>query len=75
VLPRLDVAPQADAVDAPFKRGDWVRVDGRHLGQVVRVDGRGDRVRLVVEDARDLRRRDIDPRRRRVQRLEPPSEE
>ncbi len=54
-----------------FRRGDWVRIDRRHLGQVVRVEGEGDRVRLVVEDARDLRQRTIDPRRRRVERCDP----
>lgn len=53
-----------------FHRGDWVRVDGRHLGLVLRVEGSGGRVKLVVEDARDLRRRTVDPRRRRVERLE-----
>ncbi|MEE8468117.1 MAG: ATP-dependent DNA helicase RecQ [Planctomycetota bacterium] len=53
-----------------FARGDWVRIDGRHLGQVVRVEGRGARVRLVVESAGDLARRTVDPRRRRVERLD-----
>ncbi|MEL6431658.1 MAG: ATP-dependent DNA helicase RecQ [Planctomycetota bacterium] len=57
--------------DAPHEwvRGDWVRVDGRHLGQVVRVEGEGRRVRLVVESVGDFRRRTVDPRRRRVERL------
>ena len=55
--------------EAPFERGDWVRV-GRRLGQVVRVEGSGRRLRLVVEDAADLRRRTIDPRRKRVIKLE-----
>ncbi len=53
-----------------FHRGDWVRVDGRHLGLVLRVEGAGGRVKLVVEDAKDLRRRTVGPRRRRVERLE-----
>ncbi|MEL6715419.1 MAG: RecQ family zinc-binding domain-containing protein, partial [Planctomycetota bacterium] len=53
-----------------WTRGDWVRVDGRHLGQVVRVEGEGRRVRLVVESVGDFRRRTVDPRRRRVERLE-----
>jgi len=56
-----------------WRRGDWVRVDGRHLGQVVRVEGRGRRVRLTVESASDLRRRTVDPRRDRVERVEPGS--
>ena len=55
--------------DAPFARGDWVEIDGRHLGQVVRVEGEGQRVRLVVESAGDFRRRTVDPRRRRVRRI------
>jgi len=55
---------------ADFQRGDWVRVDGRHLGHVVRVEGEGRRVRLVVESASDLRQRKVDPRRQRVERIE-----
>ena len=39
------------------------------LGQVVRVEGEGQRVRLVVESAGDFRRRTVDPRRRRVRRI------
>ena len=53
-----------------FRRGDWVRVRGRHLGQVVRVEGEGRGLRLVVEDAGDLRQRRIDPGRVRVERFE-----
>jgi hypothetical protein len=69
------LAPRA-ATDAlppraeEWQRGDWVRVDGRHLGHVVRVEGDGRRLRLVVESAGDFRHRTIDPRRRRVERLE-----
>jgi ATP-dependent DNA helicase RecQ len=48
-------------------RGDWVEVDGRHVGRVLRVEGQGRRVRLVVEDGTDLRQRSLDPR--RVRRL------
>ena len=55
--------------DREFQRGDWVRV-GRHLGQVVRVEGEGGRLRLIVESASDLRQRKVDPRRQRVRRLE-----
>ena len=57
--------------DAPFRRGDWVRVRGRHLGQVVRVEGEGRSLRLVVESVSDLRHRTVDPRRDRVERFEP----
>ncbi|MEM9802375.1 MAG: ATP-dependent DNA helicase RecQ [Planctomycetota bacterium] len=60
--------PEDDA--APFARGDWVEIDGRHLGQVVRVEGSGSRTRLVVESAGDFRRRTIDPRRKRVRKLD-----
>ncbi len=61
--------PQEPKEREPFERGDWVRVDGRHMGQIVRVDGEGDRVRLVVESASDMRRRTINPRKKRVERL------
>jgi len=53
-----------------WQRGDWVRIDGRHMGQVVGVEGEGRRERLIVESAVDLKRRTVDPRRRRVERLE-----
>ena len=56
--------------DAPFRRGDWVRIDGRHLGHVVRVEGDGKRIKLVVESASDLKRRTVDPRRKRVEKIE-----
>jgi len=55
---------------ADFQRGDWVRM-GRHLGQVVKVEGEGGRVKLVVESASDLKRRTVDPRRQRVLKVEP----
>ena len=61
-------APRAEA-NATWARGDWVRVGRSGLAQVVRVDGDGDRVTLVIEDARDLRRRTVDPRRQRVEKL------
>jgi ATP-dependent DNA helicase RecQ len=53
-----------------FQRGDFVRIDGRHLGQVLRVDGTGRGVKLLVESLDDLRRRTVDPRRQRVERIE-----
>lgn len=65
--PRVDAAP---ASDAPYQRGDWVRIDGRHLGQVVKVEGEGGGIRLTVESVGDFRRRVINPRRRRVELLE-----
>jgi len=69
--PRALAAPGAaePRPEGEFQRGDWVRVDGRHLGQVLRVEGRGSRVKLVVESVGDLRRRTVDPRRARVERL------
>ena len=57
--------------EASWRRGDWVRVDGRHLGQVVKVQGRGRGLRLTVESASDLQRRTLDPRRTRVERVQP----
>lgn len=55
-----------------FQRGDWVQVDGRFIGQVTKVEGSGRSLRLVIEDARDLRTRTVDPRRRRVRPIERP---
>jgi len=73
MAPRPQDAPRSaepSREEQPFRRGDWVRIDRRHMGQVVRVEGEGRRVRLVVEDARDFKRRTYDPRRRRVELLE-----
>ncbi|MFT4538420.1 MAG: ATP-dependent DNA helicase RecQ [Planctomycetota bacterium] len=78
---RQEASPQANqssemnaeaeaAREAVYQRGDWVRVDKRHIGQVVRVEGSGRRVRLMVESATDLRRRRVDPRRQRVEKLD-----
>lgn len=70
--PRPRHAPEVrgdDSSEVPFARGDWVRV-GRHYGQVVRVEGSGNRLRLVVEGASDLKRRTVDPRKQRVTRME-----
>jgi ATP-dependent DNA helicase RecQ len=53
-----------------FQRGDWVRVDDRHLGQVVKVEGSGRGLRLTVESIGDFRRRTVDPRRKRVEKIE-----
>ncbi|MCC6409141.1 MAG: RecQ family ATP-dependent DNA helicase [Planctomycetes bacterium] len=62
--------PTGDTGDAQWRRGDWVRVDGRHLGQVVKVEGEGRRVRIVVESASDGLRRTLDPRRARIERIQ-----
>jgi len=70
---RADVgaAARAASEERPrFQRGDFVRVDGRHLGQVLRVEGTGRVTRLVVESVDDMRRRTVDPRRQRVERIE-----
>ncbi|MBI5433520.1 MAG: RecQ family ATP-dependent DNA helicase [Planctomycetes bacterium] len=61
--------PLGDTSDAAWRRGDWVRVDGRHLGQVVTVEGEGRRVRIVVESSSDGVRRTLDPRRARIERI------
>ncbi len=62
-------APLPADPEAAFARGDWVEIDGRHLGQVVKVEGEGRRTRLVVESAGDFRRRTVDPRRKRVRKI------
>ena len=56
--------------DQRYQRGDWVRIGGRHLGQIVRVEGEGKRTRLVVESATDFKHRTVDPRRQRIERME-----
>ena len=64
-------AGSSRVVGAPaFERGDWVRYGKRGMGQVVRVDGSGRKLRLVVEDVHSLQRRVVDPRRQRVELLE-----
>ena len=57
--------PHAATNDAStgWARGQWVRVDGRHLGRIVRVEGEGRRMRLFVESVGDLEVRSVDPRR------------
>ncbi|MHC4261785.1 MAG: RecQ family ATP-dependent DNA helicase [Planctomycetota bacterium] len=55
---------------AGFRAGDWVRVDGRHLGRVVGLTGKGNGRRLLVESVGDGRRRKVDPRRSKVERVE-----
>ncbi|MFT7669989.1 MAG: ATP-dependent DNA helicase RecQ [Planctomycetota bacterium] len=73
--PREKAAPTESKAQAkaPFERGDWVQVGGRGLAQVTRVDGEGSKVRLTIEDSKTLKRRTIDTRRVRVERLESPS--
>ncbi len=61
---------EAPRREAGFQRGDWVKVDGKHLGHIVSVEGEGRRVTLIVESAGDMRRRRVDPRKRRVEPLE-----
>lgn len=61
---------QSEPKDAEFNRGDWVRINGRGLAQIVRVDQQGKRLRLTLEDAHSLKRRSVDPRRVRVERIE-----
>ena len=60
----------ATAQEPKWTRGDWVRVRGGHLGQVVKVEGAGRGLRLVVESVSDLKRRTVNPRRQRVERVE-----
>jgi ATP-dependent DNA helicase RecQ len=69
LAPRPADARGASRGGDAWHRGDWVRVGGRHLGQVVKVEGEGRRQRLVIESASDLQRRTVDPRRERVERV------
>ena len=56
--------------ESGFNRGDWVKVDRRHLGQVLKVDGNGKSLRLVVESASDMKRRTVDPSRQSVEKIQ-----
>jgi len=56
----------AEDASTGWARGQWVRVDGRHLGRIVRVEGEGRRARLFVESVGDLEVRSVDPRRARI---------
>jgi ATP-dependent DNA helicase RecQ len=70
-LPRRRRAPRAappTAREADFQRGDWVQV-GPFYGHVVRIEGSGKALRLVVESATDIKQRRVDPSRQRVTRL------
>ena len=62
-------AAGTDAPSGQFQRGDWVRV-GRGYGQVVKVEGSGKALRLTIESTTDLKRRVVDPNRRRVEKVE-----
>jgi ATP-dependent DNA helicase RecQ len=53
-----------------FHRGDWVCVDDRHIGQVLKVHKRGRDIELVVESAGDLRKRTVNIRRHKVEKIE-----
>ncbi|MBL4702512.1 MAG: RecQ family ATP-dependent DNA helicase [Phycisphaeraceae bacterium] len=57
------------ARDDHYHRGDWVRIDGRHVGQVVKVLKRGRDIELVVESAGDLRQRNVNIRRQCVEKI------
>jgi ATP-dependent DNA helicase RecQ len=62
--PRESGAPAADR--AP-QRGDYVRVDGRLLGRVVRVSGKGRDARVEVELTTSLDTRTFSARRHRIE--------
>ena len=62
-------APKTD-VDAPVKRGDWIKVRGMGLCAVKRVHRHGDRVSVDVELARDLSERSVDLWRARWSKVE-----
>ena len=66
---KSSAASTDEARGTGFQRGDWVRVANGELAQVVRVEGKGKRVRLVVEDAHRLERRTVDPRKSHVEKL------
>jgi len=66
----VDPALAAAAEGAPvLARGDFVRVDGRWLGRVVRVTGRGRDALLEVESSDDLVVRRYPLRRHRIEKV------
>ena len=65
-----DVEPQSTRADH-FHRGDWVRIDGRHIGHVVKVNKKGRDIVLVVESAGDLRKRNVNIRKQHVEKIPP----
>jgi ATP-dependent DNA helicase RecQ len=65
-------AVQSAEPRSSWERGDWVRIDGRFLGQIVQVERLGSDPLLIVEDPIDLRRRSVRPKRRQVERLSGP---
>ncbi|MCB9882501.1 MAG: ATP-dependent DNA helicase RecQ [Planctomycetes bacterium] len=68
-LPRpARVAPESP--QGPPARGDWVRINGRSVGRVVRVHGRGREARYEIELSPSLDVRIFRARRDRIERLQ-----
>jgi ATP-dependent DNA helicase RecQ len=65
-MPPREALQAAPVSSADWARGQWVRIDNRQLGKIVRVEGEGRRLRLFVEGAGDLQVRSVDPRRARL---------
>ncbi|MSR45998.1 MAG: ATP-dependent DNA helicase RecQ [Planctomycetes bacterium] len=66
-----DTALRDAAVRIEIARGDFVRIDGRWLGRVTRVTGRGRDAQVEVELAHDLTHRKYPARRHKIERLDP----
>ena len=67
---RREVQVQGDDPTHGLERGDWLDVQGVGLCCVVRVHRHGDRVRVDVERASDLKPRSVDLRRKKWRRVE-----
>lgn len=67
--PLAATVPDGARAAAPIARGDFVRVDGRWLGRVTRVSGRGRDALVEVELTHDLTVRRFPARRHRIERL------
>ena len=62
---RSDTSPELR-----YTRGEFLRLDGRRIVEVLRVEGRGKRLRLLVRDQRSLDDFVVNPNRRRLERIE-----
>ena len=67
---RGDAEVAADDPTHGLQRGDWLDVQGIGLCCVVRVHRHGDRARVDVERASDLKARTVDLRRKQWRRVE-----
>lgn len=66
--PTGDVQTSSTRADH-YHRGDWVRINGKYIAQVVKVHKRGRDIELIVESAGDLRTRKVNIRKSQVEKI------